>query len=63
MAELLTVAEVAAELRMSTDFVWNELKRRNLRGSFIGREWRVDRGDLEVYVSAKANVAKVRRSA
>lgn len=62
MATLLTAAEVAERLRKSTEFVCDELTRKNLRGSKIGREWRVDPADLQTYIDAKANVSRVRRA-
>lgn len=63
MTQLLTVVEVAERLRLSAYFVKDELKRKNLRGSKIGREWRVSEDDLDTYINAKANVSRSRRSA
>lgn len=66
MSDLLTVAEVAAALKCSEQFVRDQLTRKHLRGSKLGGDkvgWRVSRADLEAYVAAKANVAPVRRRA
>lgn len=60
--KLLTVSDVALRLQASPRFVLDELRRKNLRGSRLGAGWRIDEADLETYVHAKANVAKVRRS-
>lgn len=60
---LLTVKQAAVELVASERFVLDELRRKNLRGSRLGAGWRIDDGDLKTYIEAKANVAKVRRSA
>lgn len=62
MTGLLTVAEAAAELRKSPRFVLDELRRKNLRGSKFGGEWHVSPADLDTYIEAHANVAKVRRA-
>lgn len=56
----LTVPEVAEELRSSTRFVLDEIRRKNLRASMIGGRWTVTEGDLERYADAKANVSLVR---
>lgn len=61
--QLLTVTDAAERLRKSTRFVLDELRRKNLRGSKYGGEWHIAEADLDVYVEAHANVAKVRRSA
>lgn len=61
-AQMLTVPEVAEVLRCSERFVLDELRRKNLRGT-KAPGWRVSVTDLDVYIDAKANVAKVRRSA
>ena len=59
---LLTVTEAAKELRKSTRFVLDELRRKNLRGSKFGGEWHVKPADLEVYIESHANVSQVRRA-
>lgn len=61
MITLLTVSEVAAVLKCSERFVLDELRRKNLRGSKASG-WRISEVDLQTYIDAKANVAKVRRA-
>lgn len=61
--ELLTTREAAEILRMSDRFVLDELRRKNLRGSKLGNEWRISPADLDAYVAAKANVRPVERRA
>jgi excisionase family DNA binding protein len=63
MSAILTVTEAAEKLRRSERFVLDELRRKNLRGSKYGGAWSIDEADLDTYVDAKANVARVRRSA
>lgn len=63
MSGLLSVSDVAEQLRKSTRFVLDELRRKNLRGAKFGGEWHVTPADLDAYVDAHMNVAKVRRSA
>lgn len=58
---LFTVDEAAEILRCSAYFVRDELKRKQLRGSKIGREWRIKPADLDTYVEARMNLARVRR--
>ena len=48
---------------MSQRFVLDELRRKRLRGSKMGGEWRVSESDLSRYVEALANVSNVGRSA
>jgi len=60
---LLTIHETAAELKMSDRFVRDEIRRKRLRASKIGWEWRVDTGDLATYIAANANVRPVKRPA
>lgn len=66
MIELLKVAQVAAELQCSEQFVREELRRKNLRGSKLGEGdkvgWRISRDDLTAYVEAQANVSAVRKA-
>lgn len=63
MSDLLTVAEVAAALKCSEQFVRDQLTRKHLRGSKLENKvgWRVSQADLDAYVAAKANVAPVRK--
>lgn len=62
-ARLLTVPETADALRCSQRFVLDELRRKNLRGSKTPAGWRVEQADIDTYVEAHANVARVRRPA
>ena len=57
---LLTPKDAAEILVCSERFVLDELRRKHLRGSKTGAGWRIDRADLQTYIDAKANVAKVR---
>lgn len=59
---LLTTHEVADRLKMSQRFVLDELRRKRLRGSKMGGEWRVAERDLNTYVESLANVRPVGRS-
>ena len=63
--ELLTVSDVAQRLTVSVRYVLDEIRRKNLRASKLGGKagWRVTETDLQTYMDAIANVAKVRRSA
>lgn len=65
MNALLTVADIAERLGVSTRLIHDELRRKNLRGSKLpgSAGWRVSEDDLQRYVDAKANLSKVRRSA
>lgn len=63
MSSYLTVHEAAEVLRSSDRFVLDELRRKNLRGSKTGAGWRIREADVDVYIEAHMNVAKVRRSA
>ena len=56
-AAMLTVAEVAAYLKISPTTVWRHCVQGKLPAFRIGRQWRVERRDLEVWISVlKANV-------
>jgi excisionase family DNA binding protein len=65
MSTLLTVAEVVERLSISTRLVLDELRRKHLRGTKLPGKagWRITEADLQTYVDARANLAKVRRSA
>lgn len=63
MNDLLTTADAADRLGMSTRFVKDELRRKRLRGFKYGGEWRIDPDDLETYIQAHANVRPVRKAA
>jgi excisionase family DNA binding protein len=53
MDELLTVQEVADELRLTCKTVYRYLRQGQLRGQKLGRIWRVSRSDLTVYLNAR----------
>lgn len=59
----LTVAQVAVTIAASERFVLDELRRKNLRGSKTPAGWRVKPSDLERYMDARANLAKIRGAA
>lgn len=61
-AALLTPADAAIRLACSERLVKDELRRKNLRGIKTPAGWRIDEADLQTYIDAKANVAKVRRA-
>lgn len=50
MAELLTVAEVAELLRVSTMTVYRLIRSGDLPAVRVGRNYRVRRGDLDTYL-------------
>ena len=54
MADLLTVAEVADELRVSTMTVYRLIQRDELPALRIGRSYRIDKSDLDAYLSNRA---------
>jgi excisionase family DNA binding protein len=51
--ELLTVQDVAHELRMDRRTVYRYLQQGQLRGRKVGREWRIRRRDLTAYLDAR----------
>ena len=51
-ADLLTVGEVAAELRVSRTTVHRLIRRGELRAHALGAQYRVTRQDLEAFLSA-----------
>lgn len=59
---LITVADAALILNRSERFILDELRRKNLRGSKYGGAWSIAEDDLDTYIDAKANVARVRRA-
>ena len=54
MADLLTVAEVAERLRVSTMTVYRLIQREELPALRIGRSYRIDQDDLQSYLSGHA---------
>lgn len=53
MADLLTVAEVADELRVSTMTVYRLIQRDELPALRIGRSYRIERDDLDAYLAGQ----------
>ena len=60
--KLLKPEDVALILQVNPEFVLRELRRKNLRGIKTAAGWRIDEGDLDTYLDAKANVSRVRRA-
>ena len=54
VTDLLTVAEVAERLRVSTMTVYRLIQRDELPALRIGRSYRIDRSDLDAYLAAQA---------
>jgi excisionase family DNA binding protein len=50
---LLKILEVAAELGLAPKTIRALIKRGELRGVRIGRMWRVDSDDLEVFIARR----------
>lgn len=57
-ADLLTVGEVAAELRVSTSTVHRLIKRGRLRAHALGAQYRITQDDLERYLLAARERAR-----
>jgi excisionase family DNA binding protein len=53
MDELLTVQEVADELRLTFRTVYRYLRECQLRGQKLGRTWRISRSDLTTYLNER----------
>jgi excisionase family DNA binding protein len=53
MDELLTVQEVADELRLTFRTVYRYLQEGQLRGQKLGRTWRIRRSDLTTYLNER----------
>ena len=61
MAELMTVEEVAAYLRVTKKTVYRLLKRGNIPSTKVGRQWRFDKASINEWlrqkpVETKANI-------
>ncbi len=54
IADLLTVGEVAADLRVSTSTVHRLIRDGSLRAHALGATYRITRDDLEVFLHAAA---------
>lgn len=55
MSTLMTVSEVADQLRLTTWTVRAMVRRGELRGSFIGGRWLIRVEDIDVLLNAHAN--------
>jgi len=53
--DFLTVEEVAKELRYSTDTVKKMLRKHEMPGYKIGKEWRVDKAAFEEWLKQQEN--------
>ncbi len=53
MSELLTVEEVAKELRLHPDTVKRLLRKETIPGYKVLGDWRVKRSDLDAYIRAQ----------
>jgi excisionase family DNA binding protein len=53
----LTIAETATELRSSTDFVRDEIRRRRLASIRLGWRYFIAREDLEAYLKRSRTAA------
>lgn len=58
---LLSVAGAAEKLDRSQRFVLNELRAKRLRGAKVGGIWTIKPSDLDVYIEARMNMARIRR--
>ncbi|GAB7004435.1 hypothetical protein JCM18899A_19080 [Nocardioides sp. AN3] len=56
----LTVPEAAEIMRASERFILDEIRRKNLRASKMGKRWTISEAEVQRYVDAKANVSLVR---
>lgn len=63
MKPMLRIDAVAQILGKSERFVLDEVRRKNLAGSKYGGAWHFAEEDVESYVEAHRNVARVRKSA
>jgi excisionase family DNA binding protein len=59
--ELLTVTDAAEKLKKSDRWVLDELRAKRLRGAKVGGAWTIKAGDLDVYIEARMNMARIRR--
>jgi excisionase family DNA binding protein len=50
--DVLTVAEVAAYLKLSQSTVWRQCVHGTLPAFRVGRQWRIERRDLELWIGA-----------
>ncbi len=55
--ELLTIAEVAAYLRISQRTAWRWCQSGRLPAGKVGHQWRISRRELEKFVRRQGNLA------
>lgn len=61
--DVLTVAEVAAYLKISPTTVWRHCARGTLPAFRVGRQWRVERRDLDTWITQlKERVGKTQET-
>ena len=53
--ELLTIAEVAAYLKLSRRTAWRWCKNGQLPAVKVGHQWRVAQSDLEEFIQGRGN--------
>jgi excisionase family DNA binding protein len=58
----LTPVEVAARMRVSTDTVFRLLRSGRLNGRKFGKQWRIDRRDLDAYLKSNGATVSTPRS-
>ena len=62
MTEYLTTVEVAAEIRMSKDYVARQCKAGAIAATKVGKEWRITREALDTFMArGKAPATRIRR--
>jgi excisionase family DNA binding protein len=55
--DLITVADIAADLRVSAMTVTRWLKAGKIPALQVGRSWRIERGDYDAFLAASRNDA------
>ncbi len=58
MDSLMTLAEVAAYLRLSKDTVYRMASSGRLPASKVGSQWRFRRGDVDQWLDKNRNVSR-----
>jgi excisionase family DNA binding protein len=58
MDNLMTLAEVAAYLRLSKDTVYRMASSGRLPASKVGSQWRFRRGDVDQWLDKNKNVSR-----
>lgn len=57
---VLTVAETAVKMKRSERWVLDELRAKRLRGAKYGGAWGVKPADIDAYLEARMNLARIR---